>query len=175
MVIKTSWKPTKIQKLIPPVTRLSCSTRPTGRIWSIFFSETFRISYSHLVEYMRTPESGIGINWKNVFFWHDPLLEYPSLVIGLLTLYPSLNFLSCRIVGTTKMVHMKENGQAIRSNLRYFLSLLDHNVKSYSCFSVEHHIFALKCHPLSEPLEHTKNSNRQNLVIMQGWDFLFFI
>jgi hypothetical protein len=98
-------------------------------------------------------------------------LEFPPLVIGLLSLYLLLIFLSYRIVCSTKTVHLKENGQAIRSNLCYFLSLLDHYIKSYSCFSVEHHLFALKCHPLSEPLEHTKNSNLQNSINILSCDF----
>ncbi len=85
-----------------------------------------------------------------------------------------VEFLWCRIDHAKKMVHMKENGLAIRINLRYFLSLSDHYIKSYSCFGVEHHVFALKCHPLSEPLEHAKNSNCQNSVNIQSWDFIYF-
>jgi hypothetical protein len=55
-----------------------------------------------------------------------------------------LNFLSRKIVCAAKMVHMKENGQTIRINLRYFLSLSDQYVKSYSCFSVDLHVICLK-------------------------------
>jgi hypothetical protein len=43
---------------------------------------------------------------------------------------------------------MKQNGQAVRSNLHYFLSLSDHYIKIYTCFGVEHHVFALQWPPI---------------------------
>jgi hypothetical protein len=39
--------------------KISCLTHPMGRFWSVFFKETFRISYWHLVEQIQTLRSGI--------------------------------------------------------------------------------------------------------------------
>ncbi len=55
----TAIKPSKIEKNYPPKSPFSCLTHPMGWFWSIFFNETFRISYSHLVEWIRLLGSGI--------------------------------------------------------------------------------------------------------------------
>jgi hypothetical protein len=59
-----------------------------------------------------------------------------------------VNFFELQDCLRQKMVHTTENGQAMSSILRYFLSLVDHYIKSYSfCSSVEHHVFVLKWPP----------------------------
>jgi hypothetical protein len=55
----TTIKPSKIEKLFPPKSPFLCLTHPMGWFWSIFFNEIFRISYSHLVEWIKTLGSGI--------------------------------------------------------------------------------------------------------------------
>jgi hypothetical protein len=40
--------------------KFQCLTHPMGRFWSMLFKETFRISYWHLVEQIKTLRSVIG-------------------------------------------------------------------------------------------------------------------
>jgi hypothetical protein len=77
----TTIKPCKIEKLFPPKSPFSCLTHPMGWFWSIFFNETFRISYSHLVEWIRTLGSGIQTIGKN----HNFLGRTPYLNLALQT------------------------------------------------------------------------------------------
>jgi hypothetical protein len=42
-IIKSSQKPMKNQEVSPPGSKMSRSTCPMGRLWLIFFFETFRI------------------------------------------------------------------------------------------------------------------------------------
>ncbi len=55
----TSRKPTQFQPIIPPETQPSHLSHPLGRLWSIIFLETFRISCGELVEQVRTFTIGI--------------------------------------------------------------------------------------------------------------------
>ena len=43
-------------------------TPPTEGFWSIFFYETFRMSYVHLLEQLRTLRIIFGTIWKNHIF-----------------------------------------------------------------------------------------------------------
>ncbi len=73
----TTIKSSKIEQLFPPKSPFSCLTHPIGWFWSIFFSETFRISYSHLVEWISTLGSGIQTIWKITLLGPDPLSLSP--------------------------------------------------------------------------------------------------
>ncbi len=47
-------------------------SRPTGKLWSIIYLKTFRISCGKLVEQVRTLRIGIRAIWKFDNFWAGP-------------------------------------------------------------------------------------------------------
>ncbi len=129
---------------------------------------------------MGVPEIGTK-NWNSqlrfamLIWWLNAQYQLGMTHLTLMSLswnsWLFVEFFELQYCLSHKMVHIKEIGQAIRSNVYYFLSLSGHYIKSCSCFSVEHHVFALKWPPTIRATGAHKKIKSPEIGNIRSWDF----